>query len=195
MTTRTVRSRAVRPARKGIGMKKIAIAILVLISAEVGFSFQGSGEWIKYNSPKGRYSVLVPGEPRLSRQETVTSSGKKIARYRATASDANFAVFVGYYDYAKAMTYSLTQARDSIVASTGTRLSERKINLGIHPGLEMNVSAKSPDGTELLVRVRIYDVDRRVYVLQFIIPRSEDDNVSAEKAARYFDSFRVTKRS
>ncbi|MEP6912133.1 MAG: hypothetical protein ABI923_05225 [bacterium] len=58
----------------------------------------------------------------------------------------------------------------------------------------MNLSAKRPDGTAFLVRVRIYDVDRRVYVLQFIIPRAEDDNVSAEKAARYFDSFRVTKR-
>jgi hypothetical protein len=92
------------------------------------------------------------------------------------------------------MTYSLNQARDGIVERTGTLLSESKISLGAYSGLEMNVSAKRPDGTEFLVRVRIYDVDRRVYVLQFIIPRSEDDNVSAENAARYFDSFRVTKR-
>ena len=175
-------------------MKGIAIAILVLIGTGVGFSFQGSGAWIKYNSPQGRYTILVPGEPKLSRHETVSSDGKKITQYRATASYANFAVFVGYYDYPSAMIYSLNQARDSIVASMGTLLSESKVNLEGYPGLEMNVSAKSPDGSELLVRVRIYDIDRRVYVLQFIIPRSEDDNVSAEKAARYFDSFQITKR-
>jgi hypothetical protein len=175
-------------------MKTVAVAVLVFVMASVGFGFQGSVEWIKYSSPKGRYSVLIPGEPKLSRQQTVSSGGKRITQYRATASESNFAVFIGYYDYASTMTYSLDQARDSIVASMGTLLSERKINLGDHPGLEMNVSAKGPDGTELLVRVRIYDVDRRVYVLQFIIPRLEDGDVSAEKAARYFDSFRITKR-
>lgn len=174
-------------------MKTVAVAVLVFVLPGVGSGFQGM-EWIKYNSPQGRYSVLVPGEPTLSRQQTVASGGKKITQYRATAFEANFAVFVAYYDYASTMTYSLNQARDSIVASLGTLLSERKINLGDHPGLEMNVSAKGSDGTELLVRVRIYDVDRRVYVLQFIIPRLKDDDVSAEKATRYFDSFRITKR-
>lgn len=176
-------------------MRGIAIVILVLLGTGVGSSFQGSGDWIKYDSPKGRYSVLVPGEPRLSRQEILTSSGKKVTQYRATASESNFAVFVGYYDYASAMRYSLNQARGGIVASLGTLLSESEISLGGHPGLEMNISAKRPDGTEFLVRVRIYDVDRRVYVLQFIIPRSEDNDVSAQKATRYFDSFRLTKRS
>lgn len=175
-------------------MKGIAIVLLVLISTGVGSSFQGSGEWTKYNSPKGRFIVLVPGEPRLSRQEILTSNGKKVTQYRATASEANFAVFVAYYDYASAMTYSLNQSRAGIVASLGTLLSESKISLGDHPGIEMNISAKRPGGIEFLVRVRIYDVDRRVYVLQFIIPRSEDNEVSAQKATRYFDSFRVTKR-
>jgi hypothetical protein len=190
-----VLSVAGRFAGREIGMKAIAIVILVLISTGIGSSFQGSGEWIKYNSPKGRYSVLVPVEPRLSTQETLTSSGKKVTQYRATASEANFAVFVGYYDYPSTMTYSLNQARGGIVASMGTLLTESEISLGSHPGLEMNISAKRPDGTEFLVRVRIYNVDRRIYVLQFIIPRSEDNDVSAQKATRYFDSFRVTKKS
>ena len=93
------------------------------------------------------------------------------------------------------MSYRLEQARNGIVGLTGTLLSERRINLEGHPGLEMNISARPPDGIEFLVRAKIYDVDRRVYVLQFIIPRAEDNNVSAEKATRYFDSFRITKRS
>jgi hypothetical protein len=175
-------------------MKGIAIVILVLVSTGVESGFQDSGSWIEYNSPKGRFNVLVPAEPKLSKQEILTSNGKKVTQYRATASDANFAVFVAYYDYAAGMSYGLERARDGIVGSTGTLLSERRINLEEgHLGLEINISAKRPEGIEFLVRVRIYDVDRRVYVLQFIIPRSEDNNVSAERATRYFDSFRVTK--
>jgi len=175
-------------------MKGIAIVILVLLSTGTGSGFQDPGEWIKYHSPKGSYEVLVPAEPGLSKQEILTSNGKKVIQYRATASESNFAVFVAYYDYAPGMSYRLEQARDVMVGSTGTLLSARRIMLEGHPGLEMNISAKRPNAIELLVRVRIYDVDRRVYVLQFIIPRSEDNNVSAEKATRYFDSFRVTKR-
>lgn len=175
-------------------MKGIALVIIVLIDASIGSSFQGAGEWIKYSSPKGRYSVLVPNEPRLSRQEILTSNGKKVTQNRATASEGNFAVFVGYYDYSSAMRYSLNRARDNLIASLGTLLSERETRFEGHPGIEMNISAKRPEGIEFLVRVRIYDADRRVYVLQFIIPRLEDDQVSAEKAARYFDSFQIAKK-
>ncbi|MEP6912134.1 MAG: hypothetical protein ABI923_05230 [bacterium] len=92
-------------------MKGIAIVILVLFSTGLQSGFQRPGEWIKYNSSKGRYAILVPGEPKLSSQEILTSNGKKVTQYRATASEANFAVFVGYYDYTSAMTYSLNQAR------------------------------------------------------------------------------------
>lgn len=183
-----------RCAEGGLGMKGITIVILLMASTVVGSSFQSSGEWIKYDSPKGHYSVVVPGEPRLSKQQILTSNGKKVTQYRATASEANFAVFVAYYDYSSAMRYSLNQARAGIVASLGTLLSEREIRLDGQPGLELNLSAKPPAGIELLVRVRIYDFDRRVYVLQFITPRSEDNAVSAETASRYFDSFRVTKK-
>ena len=110
------------------------------------------------------------------------------------ASEANFGVFVAYYDYASTMEYSLNQAREVIIGSRGTLLSEGKISFGGARGIEMNISSKGPDGVEYLLRVKLYDIDRRVYVVQFIIPRSEDNNESAEKAARFFNSFRVMKR-
>ena len=124
-------------------MKGIAIVILVLFSAGLQSGFQRPAEWIKYNSSKGRYTILVPGEPKLSSQEILTSNGKKVTQYRATASEANFAVFVGYYDYSSAMAYSLNQARDGIVVRTGTLLSESKITRGHHPGLEIEHFCKT----------------------------------------------------
>ena len=141
----------------------------------------------QYSSAKGRFNILVPADPKLSKQEIFTGDGKKVTQYRVSASDANFAVFAAYYDYSSGMSYRLEQGRDSIVRTTGTLLNERRINLEEgHPGLELNISAKRPEGIEFLVRVRIYDVDRRVYVLQFIIPRSEDN---AESRGNSFEVF------
>ena len=56
-------------------MNGIAILILALIGGGVGASSQGPGDWIKYNSPKGRYSILVPGEPSLSTKENYSIPG------------------------------------------------------------------------------------------------------------------------
>lgn len=39
---------------------------------------------------------------------------------------------------------------------------------------------------------RFYDIDRRVYVIQFISLKSAEPGVD-EKAARYFDSFQVVR--
>jgi hypothetical protein len=175
-------------------MQKIAVAVLLLISTEVGFGFQGSSEWIKYNSPEGRYSVLVPIQPKLSTQESATADGEKFTQYKATVIDANAVFLAGYFDHVPGTTFSLDKARDGMVGAVkGTLLSESAISLGGYPGLELKVSAKGSDGTEFLMRARFYDVDKRVYVIQFILPRSEDGSASAEKAARYFDSFQVTK--
>lgn len=175
-------------------MKRIAVVVFFLISAEPGFAFQNSSEWIRYQSAEGRYSVLLPVQPTVSTQEWSTAAGKKVTQYRATASDGKATVLIGYFDYGSDTTFSFDKARDGIVGKIkGTLLSERVISLGGHRGRELKVSAKGSDGTELLDRARLYDVDKRVYVLQFITVKSEDDSASTEKADRYFDSFQVTK--
>ena len=177
-------------------MKQIAVAVFIFVFIGTGsvFGFQGSSEWIKYDSPAGRYSVLFPTPPTLSTHEAATPTGKKVTHYLATAFESKMGFIVGYWDYVPSNTFSLDMARDSMVQGIqGTLLSESAIRLGGSRGRELKVSAKGPDGTELLVRARFCDVHKRVYVVQFIIPKSADDSAAAEKAARYFDSFRVTK--
>lgn len=56
---------------------KRASATAVLISAALLFGLQAQTDWIKYNSPEGRYSILFPGEPKLSTQEGTTKEGQK----------------------------------------------------------------------------------------------------------------------
>ena len=100
---------------------------------------------------------------------------------------------IGYFDYTETMNFSLDGARDGMIeAVKGTLLAEKSISLGRYPGRELRVLAKDASGTEYLTRARYYDINRRVYVVQFIIPKSAEAE-SAAKAAKYFDSFQVVK--
>ncbi|MEO8434828.1 MAG: hypothetical protein ABI596_08025 [Pyrinomonadaceae bacterium] len=175
-------------------MKTLALAVLLLITAGPAFTFENSSEWIKYQSAEGRYSILFPVQPTLSTEQSTTLAGHKLTQYRASAADGKATFFIAYYDYFSGTMFSFDKARDGIVGKIkGTLLSERGIKLEGHQGRELQISAVGPDGTELLDRARLYSVHRRIYVLQVITVKSEDDSASAEKANRYFASFQITK--
>ncbi|MBC8030467.1 MAG: hypothetical protein H7Z16_10180 [Pyrinomonadaceae bacterium] len=175
-------------------MKKCVTAILlILTTASFALSVQEPAEWIKHSSPEGRYSVLLPAQPTIGTQESATADGEKFTQYKATLVEGNGVYLIGYFDCVAGTTYSLDKGRDGMVeAVKGTLLSESAISLGGSPGRELKVAARTPNGTEFILSTRIYDVDKRVYVLQFVSPKSEDGNGSA-KATRFFDSFQVTK--
>ncbi|MFN2497505.1 MAG: hypothetical protein ABR557_00275 [Pyrinomonadaceae bacterium] len=74
-----------------------------------------------------------------------------------------------------------------------TLLSQSTISLGANPGREMKVAAKTEEGAEYLLHTRFYDVDKRIYILQFLILKTDNDSTAAANAAKYFDSFKVLK--
>jgi hypothetical protein len=147
--------------------------------------------WINYNSAEGRYSVRFPGEPKLSSQETTNSAGLKLSQYMATSGNSQLFCQVGYFDFPAG--FDFAKARDGIVERLkGTLLGETTITLQGHSGRELRISAKEPDGTEYLVRARIYAVQSRAYFVQFITARSNTDASLAEIGTRYLDSFSVS---
>jgi hypothetical protein len=176
-------------------MKVIALAVLVFMITGVGFGFQRSTDWVKYNSPEGRYSVLVPTQPTLTTQETTASTGEKLPQYLASSPDGNGVLMIVYFDYSTEMAFSLDKARDSMVtAMNGTLLDEDSISLGSSPGRSLKLLAKAADQQEFIVRAKLYDVGRRVYVLQCIFPKSEDSPTVVAKCGRFVDSFKVEAR-
>src|SRR5687768_9476667 len=175
-------------------MKQIALLVLVSIAAGPAFTFQNSSEWIRHQSDAGRYSILFPVQPALSTHQSSTAAGNKITQYRATATDGRATFLIAYYDYSSGTTFSFERARNGMVGKLkGTLLNERAIALDGHQGRDLKISVKGPDGTELIDRARLYDIGRRVFVLQVITVKSEDDIVAAEKAERYFASFQIRK--
>jgi len=179
-------------ARNGAGGKVVAVLFL-LISPVLTQGVQSHDEWVKYTSKEGRYSVLVPSQPTVDSQEATSAGGDKFIQYKASVIGAGVVYMIGYFDYSPGTSFTFDKARDGMIdAVKGILLSEQSINLGGAPGRELRLSTKDSSGAEYLMLARFYDVDRRVYVLQFITAKSSETEFE-RRANRYFDSFQVVK--
>jgi hypothetical protein len=168
--------------------------LLILIGPVLTLGVQHSDDWIKYESKEGRYAVMLPAQPTVGSQEAVTSDGVKFTQHKAAVVSADVAYMIGYFDYTGEMTFTFDKARDGMLSAVkGTLVKERPISLGGQLGRELRMLAKDENGNEYDMRARFYDVNRRIYVLQFIAPKSADVGMADVKAAKYFDSFEVVK--
>ena len=186
--------RALSQLLKEAAFAGFTAALLLVISPVLTFAIQHSDDWVKYNSKEGGYAVLFPGQPSVDSQEATTASGEKFTQYKATVQSGKVVYMIGYFDYTPPTVFSFDKARDGMVDSVkGTLLSERSIRLGGAPGREVRLLARGSE-VEYLMVARFYDIGRRVYVIQFIGPKSDETELE-ERAARYFDSFQLVKTS
>ena len=170
-------------------MRKGIPAFMMLVTSAIAIAAQGSGEWVKYTSPEGRYSVSVPHEPKISNQETTATTGEKVPQYLASSQDGNGVLMVGYFDIGE-MTFSFDKARDGMLAAmSATLMGEETISLGSSPGRSLKLLAKAPDGQEFIDRAKYFELGKRVYVLQCIFPKAEEGPATVDKCAKFFDSF------
>jgi hypothetical protein len=147
---------------------------------------------LRYTSPEGRYTVLLPAQPTLSSQQISAPDGSPLTQYMATAAGNMGIVMVGYFDYPGNVVFSLDKARDGMVTRIkGTLLEEHSMNLGGAPGRQIKIAAKSEQGIEFTDRARVYDVKPRIYVLQCLTPKSLESAAIAQRCDQFFDSFRV----
>lgn len=149
-------------------------------------------KWFTYTSTEGRYSVSVTEQPKLSSQPITAASGDNLMQYMAGASADPAYLMVGYFDYPAAVTFSLDAARDGMVNSLhGSLVDEDSISLGGSPGRAIKISAKTDAGMEFTDRARFYDVNHRIYVLQCLVPVSNEGPSVTQICDQFFDSFRV----
>src|SRR4030095_2537515 len=182
-------------------MKKLIISIFILLATvSVAFSQAHNdgtppknSTWIKYSSPEGRYSVKMPAQPTLSTQESSSAEGVAFLQYLASAQSPESVCMIGYFDLTDTMKFDLDKARDGVVERLkATLLSDTAISLAEYAGKDLKLTAKAADGTEFLVRARIYVVQTRVYFVQFIVLGNTESPPLTAQAAEYFDSFSVT---
>ena len=174
------------------------------MSASLALSIQKSDEWIKYSSTEGRYRVSLPAQPTLRTQQATAATGEKFSQYLASVIEGDVAFMIGYFDSVPGTIFSGDAARDEMVKRfNGTLMSENAISLNGYPGRELKVlilapvktgeGAKPAEAVEYILRARLYEADKRVYLVQFIFPKALESDALAAKATKYFDSFQVVK--
>ena len=149
-------------------------------------------KWFTYSSPEGRYSISVTEQPKLSSQPITAASGDSLVQYMAGVSAEPAYLMVGYFDYPAGITFSLDAARDGMVNTLhGNLVDEDSISLGGSPGRAIKIVAKTADGLDFIDRARFYDINRRIYVVQCLVPVSNEGPGAIQICNQFFDSFRV----
>ena len=176
-------------------ISRVVMIVFVALSAINAPPFviagQQSDSWIRFTSKEGRYSILLPSQPSVGTQEAATADGTKFTQYKATVAGDGAVFMVAYFDYAQGIVFTIDKARDGMVeAIHGTLLTERPVTLSGQTGRELRVAAKDESGTEYIIRARMFDMSGRVYVLQMITPKVNDE-ASVTIADRYMNSFQV----
>ncbi len=186
-------------------MKKFLTSIqLLLLTSALALGVQQPASWITYASPEGRFSVSLPQQPKVRTQESTTADGEKFPQYLASVAEADGVVYMlGYFDLMPGTIFSADVARDSMVKTINGRLiGESAISLGGYPGHDLKVALKVPAApaagepaaaVEYIDRARIYEADKRIYILQIIFPKALEGDDLAARVNRYFDSFQVVK--
>jgi len=183
-------------------MKRAPFLLIALLFAVAPLRAQEHGnvtrpeppapKWFSYTSPEGRYIVFFSEQPKLTSQNITAASGDNLVQYMASASVNTGVLMVGYFDYPSNVVFSLDEARNGMVKSLqGTLVEEQSISLGGAPGRSLKIAARTETGFDFMDRARFYDVNRRIYVLQCLFPKSDDNESAAQTCEQFFDSFRV----
>lgn len=172
-------------------MRKALQVVLAMLMTSFAVLAQTAAtpKWVEYKSADGGYSVMLPSRPNLTRQDATDAAGKPLDQYLATATEAGATMMIGYFDYEG--TFSFDKGRDGLIAKiNGKLVSEADIKLGPLAGRSV-VADASASGYEFRTYVRFYDTGRRVYVVQFLVLKTEDTAAHTTRKGRYFDSFKV----
>jgi len=163
------------------------IAVLMLV-AMLGAQ---SPNWRAYSYPADGFSAAFPAEPELQKREIPTDAGSfELRSYLAL--DGESALFVGVCDYGAAVVGRdpqaiLQGAKSGALANTSAHaLSERRITLGIYPGV-----AFEAENSSMHFSARIYLVGSTLYQILTATPLSKP----YPEAVRFLDSFQLIPRT
>jgi hypothetical protein len=172
----------------------VVLPILVLFCLG-GVARADGDDWKPYTSKEGRFSILWPGQPKVS-QSKHPQTGTVKTRYQAASPGADIQLlFLDVADLPAAevkkngFVGTVKTLKDAVVSGLkATVVSETKVTVGKakHPGVDFLFQA--PDKSTY-VRLRACLVGERLYALTLVAPK---ETVEGKLAARLFDSFTPT---
>lgn len=171
-------------------MKRIVVVFLVLLASTYAIGFQGAGEWIKFESPKGLFSVMMPTQPTEKKETKESSYGPYTTTLHQSKGNGEL-YMAGWVEYDPKHTFDaqkeLEANRDNFVkAVDGTVSSTTRITFQFNPGIEF-------DGTTpgYSFKSRVYIIGKRPYMLLVAFPTGGENSPTINK---FLMSFKLTPR-
>jgi hypothetical protein len=169
---------------------QIALASLVAVAA-MNYQRLLPHRWKAYTAPDHAFLIELPGEPKIDTIQAPWEGGGTVTINAITATPTSHTSYsCDYTERDHLGTESsdkvLESARDgSLRKIQGTVLSQRRITLQGHPGLEMQVSARG----DSLVDERLLVVGDRLYMIIAVATIKQDRE--PKTIQRVFDSFKI----
>ena len=146
--------------------------------------------WVKFTSPEGHFSVLMPEIPQ-DKSETVDSAHGPYTTHLFIVRDTTSVYLIGWVDYDPSFNFNrqaeLEANRDNFVKGiSATLLNTRPTMVDGYSGLEF--TAETGDR---VFKSRVFLVGRRPYQIVIGSPKGFDDAAITD---RFFSSFKVSRQ-
>jgi hypothetical protein len=163
-------------------------AVVLCFAAAVGAQ---TTEWKSYSYPADGFQASYPSVPEMTKKDIPTDAGSfELRSYIAQASPV--ALFIGVCDYGSKVAGTdpqtvLQGTKNGALANSSSHLvSERKIKLGVYPGIEYEAESDAAHFT-----ARIYIVGSVLYQTLVVVPLGKP----YDDTTRFLDSFQLIART
>jgi hypothetical protein len=176
-------------------LRKTLAPLLLLFCVATAYGIQGDTEWVKFNSPKGLFSLMSPHEAKL--ETDADSAAEKSTHQRFNDFEDGYGFVIEYFESAPigdTEKYLDGTSEGIRKAVNGTLLEEKKISLDGHSGRELLLSFTLENGTVIFSRTRVYVVDTNLFSISYVWRKDIDPAVASKIGERFFSSLKIKPR-
>ena len=178
--------------------KKISTLAFVLFISVLSSGFIITSDWFLMKNQDQGYQIEFPKEPSVSVQTVNTKAGPvdmhiNMLDLSKKDEDSNLIYLSSFAQYPDSLVHSdkkeqlvsfLKETVDGLVGSIdGEILSQKDVKIDSYQGKEVKINFQ--DGMAL-IRIRVYIVQNKVYMLQVITKTENDSN---ESISKFMNSF------
>jgi hypothetical protein len=168
-----------------------ATIFTILFVCCIATAFQTQSTWTTFESPEGRFSIVLPSQPKIETREVDSALGK-LTMYSYSSSNNVGHYMVSFGDYPKEATddaqreAQLDGVRGGVLKGLQAEiLSENKITLNGYPGREFKAK-RTVDGVEVVFNWKILLVGRRLYQVAAVTSSADSNSPDIAKFASSF---------
>lgn len=173
--------------------KSFSATILIVLLSALAYGLQETVTWPAFDSPEGRFSVVMPTKPAPEVKDVDSAVGKlTLYTYQSSSKGAHFMVSFGDYPTettdAAQMERVLDGVRQGVLKGLNAELiSENRITMKGHPGREFK-ARRTMEGSEVVFSWKMLLRGRRLYQLAAVTAKADAESPDI---SRFLTSFQL----